>query len=415
MALAALLVAASLGCPSTRKDVVYDLARRLPVAERWSARDVVLFGTPAAEPHQADGFHRAAAGEGFVWSRDEAELSFTWPAPAPRAAVLELAPFSGVKGQSVKVRLNGTEVGGFALNDVRHRYRLALPAQAQRAGENRLRFDFAAAAAPADLDPRDSDRRRLAAAFFSVTVGPEGDAGLDDLLARGAPEPFGVFESGGAPALVQVGPSVVRFAVRLPPAAELRFTPDLHPAARAAASKASFRVTIESRPGEERELWARTIAPQDGKPAEVGIPLPGAAGDIVRIGLHVGGAPARGSCGGRGRPPACSGAAAPTLCRSARPRRTRRLAARRCARPWPAPTSCSSSSTPPGPASWAATGTAAPPRRRSTDWRARASCSSAPSPPRCTRWPRCRRCGPRSTPTATTARCPSPLACRRIV
>jgi arylsulfatase A-like enzyme len=270
---------------------VYDLARRLGVAERWSARDVVLFGTPAAEPHEAEGFYREAAGEGFVWAKDEAELSLTWPRPAARAAVVDLAPFRGVKEQSVNVSLNGTAVGGFALNDLRHRYRLALPAAAQRAGENRLRFMFAAAAAPADLDPHDSDRRRLAAAFYSLTVGPDGDAGLDDLLAREAPDPFSVAEAGGRPSLVQVGPSVVRYAVRLPAGAELRFTPDLHASARAAAATVSFRVTLEARPGEERELWGRTLGPRDGKPAEVAVALPGAAGDIVRVGLHVGGPP----------------------------------------------------------------------------------------------------------------------------
>jgi arylsulfatase A-like enzyme len=289
--LAALLASASLGCPSSPKDVVYDLARRLPVAERWSARDVVLFGTPGAEPHEADGFYREAAGEGFVWSKDEAELSLTWPQPAARAAVVDIAPYRGVKGQSVKVRLNDTDLGGFALNDLRHRYRLSLPAAAQRPGENRLRFTFAAAAAPADLDPQDTDRRRLAAAFYSLTVGPEGDAGLDDLLAREAPDPFAVSEAAGLPSLVQVGPSVIRYAVRLPPGAELRFTPDLHPAARAAAASASFRVTIEARPGEEREIWGRVIGPRDGKAGEVSLALPGEAGDIVRIGLHVGAAP----------------------------------------------------------------------------------------------------------------------------
>ncbi|PYP42232.1 MAG: hypothetical protein DMD43_03680 [Gemmatimonadetes bacterium] len=290
MALAAVITAASLGCPSPHKDVVYDLARRLPVAELWSARDVVLFGTPAAEPHEADGFYRQA-GEGFVWAKDEAELSLTWPQPAARAAVVELAPFHGVKGQSVKVDLNSAAVGAFALNDLRHRYRLVLPAAAQRPGENRLRFTFAAAAAPADLDPKDSDRRPLAAAFYSLTVGPDGDAALDDLLARDAPEPFAVADAAGTPSLVEVGPSVVRYAVRLPAGAELRFTPDLHPAARAAAASASFRVTLESRPGEERELWGRVIGPHDARPAEVSVALPGAAGDIVRVGLHVGGAP----------------------------------------------------------------------------------------------------------------------------
>jgi arylsulfatase A-like enzyme len=260
------------------------------VSERWSAREVVLFGTPAAEPHLAQGFYRDA-GEGFVWSKDEAELSLTWPQPSARAAVMDLAPYRGVKGQSVTVSLNGRVVGGFALNDLRHRYRVSLPAAAQRAGENRLRLAFAAAAAPADLDPRDTDRRRLAAAFYSLTIGAEGDAGLDDLLAREAPDPFAVIDTGGVPALVQVGPSVVRYAVRLPPGAELRFTPDLHPAARAAAAQASFRVTVEARPGEERELWSHVIGPRDGKPAEASVALPGTAGDIVRVGLHVGGAP----------------------------------------------------------------------------------------------------------------------------
>ena len=155
------------------------------------------------------------------------------------------------------MRLNDTDLGGWALNDLRHA--IGTPCRAQRPGENRLRFTFAAAVAPADLDQRDSDRRRLAAAFYSLTVGPEGDAGLDDLLAREAPDPFAVSEAGGLPSLVQVGPSVVRYAVRLPPGAELRFTADLHPSARAAAASASFRVTIEARPGEERELWARVI------------------------------------------------------------------------------------------------------------------------------------------------------------
>jgi arylsulfatase A-like enzyme len=259
------------------------------VAERWSARDVVLFGTPAAEPHEAEGFYREA-GEGFVWARDEAELSLTWPRAAARAAVLDVAPFRGVKGQSVNVSLNGAPVGAFALNDLRHRYRISLPAAPQRPGENRLRFTFAAATAPADMDPRDNDRRRLAAAFYSLTVGDEGDAGLDDLLAREAPDPFAVEGNGGVPSIVQVGPSVIRYAVRLPAGAELRFTPDLHPAARAAASQASLRVTIESEAGEEREVWGRVIGPRDARPAEVSVGLPGSAGEIVRIGLHVGGA-----------------------------------------------------------------------------------------------------------------------------
>jgi len=281
---------AGLGCPSPGRQLAYDLARRLPFADRWSSRDVILFGTPAAEPHEAEGFYREA-GEGFVWARDEAELSLTWPEPAARAAVLELAPFRGVKGQSVKVGLNGVPVGEFKLNDLRYRYRLSLPAAAQHAGENRLRFTFAGAAAPSDLDSRDPDRRRLAAAFYSLTVGTEGDAGLDDLLGRDAPAPFEVVEESDIPSIVQVGPSVIRFALRLPPAPQVRFTPGLHAAARSAAARATFRITMETRPGDEREVWSSSIGPGDDKQPEVTVDLPGGGGDVVRLGLQVSGAP----------------------------------------------------------------------------------------------------------------------------
>ena len=281
----------ALACPSAPKRVVYDLAGRVTVADRWSPRDVLLFGTPAAEPHQVEGFYREAAppkGDAFLWSKGEAEVSLTWPKVEPRIAVLDVAPYRGVKGQSAKVLLNGTPVGRVTLNDLRYRYRVALPAEAQREGDNRLRFVFAATASPAD-DPANPDRRQLAAAFYSVVVAPARDEGLEDLLGRDAPHPFSVADSGGIPALVEIGPAVVRYAVRLPAGAELRFSPDLHPSARAAGAAASFRVTVEARPGEEREAWSRVLGPRDAAPGEVSVALPGGAGDIVRVGLHVGG------------------------------------------------------------------------------------------------------------------------------
>ena len=282
---------AALGCPSARKQVVYDLVGRVAVAERWSSRDVLLFGTPAGEPHLVEGFYREAAappGDSFLWSKGEAEVSFTWAKAEPRVAVVDLAPYRGVKGQSAEVRLNGATLERLKLNDLRHRYRVGLPAEAQREGDNRLRFAFAATASPAD-DPGNADRRQLAAAFYSLVVGPSRDAGLEDLLARDAPPPFSAAVTGGVPTLVEIGPAVVRYAVRLPPGAELRFSPDLHPSARAAGAAASFRVTVETRPGEEREIWGRVIGPRDAAPGEVAVALPGAAGDIARVGVHVGG------------------------------------------------------------------------------------------------------------------------------
>ncbi|HEV7501211.1 MAG TPA: hypothetical protein VGQ33_14455, partial [Vicinamibacteria bacterium] len=260
-----------LGCPGRPREVAYDLAERMPYAERWSSRTVLLFGTPAAEPQQADGFYREAVpaeGDPFVWSKGEAEVSLQWPAPRDRAAVLDVAPYKGVKGQSVEAVLNGTSVGRWALNDVRYRYGFALPAAAQKAGENRLRFVFAATASPAD-DAHSADRRQLAAAFYSLAIGEAGDPGLQDLLGRDAPRPFAVTKVDGVPTVVEVGPSVVRYALRLPASAQLRFTPDLHPGARAAAASVSFRVTEETRAGEERELWSAVLGPRSPKPEEV--------------------------------------------------------------------------------------------------------------------------------------------------
>jgi arylsulfatase A-like enzyme len=293
-----LAAAGALGCPGSSKPVVYDLVERSVVADRWSAREVLLFGTPAAEPHQADGFYREGAvpeGDPFVWARGEAEVSLTWPDVRERAAVVDLAPYRGVRAQSADVRLNGAPVAHFALNDVRHRYRVPLPAAAQRPGENRLRFVFGATASPSD-DGRSQDRRQLAAAFYGLVVASAGDAGLDDLLGRDAPRPFARQAIGGLPALVQLGPSVVRYAVRLPAAAELRFRFDLHPAARAAGGAATFRVAVEDAAGRRREVWSGSAAARDRAPTrdapEVSVPLPGEPGEIVQLALELSGAPA---------------------------------------------------------------------------------------------------------------------------
>ena len=280
------------GCPSPPRELVYDLARRAPVADRWSGREVLLFGTPSSEPSLPEGFYREAGGTGesFLWSKGEAEVALRFDEVVSRAAVIDMAPYQGVDGQSVEVRLDGTVVDAFRLADVRSRYRVALPATAQKNGVNRLRFAFAKTASPSAKDPGNGDKRQLAAAFYSLTIGPADDAGLEDLLRRDAPRPFGVVDSGGVPALCLVGPAAVRFAIRLPRSAELRFTPELPVAARAAAGAASFRVTLETEddPGNEREVWAQVLRTNDEGPGEVAVRLPGRAGGLARVGLYVG-------------------------------------------------------------------------------------------------------------------------------
>ena len=87
-ALAAACVALGTGCPARPRAVVYDLADRLPGADRWSTRAVVLFGTPSAEPCLREGFYTEAGGaaaDRFLWSKGEAELALGRHAAAGQA------------------------------------------------------------------------------------------------------------------------------------------------------------------------------------------------------------------------------------------------------------------------------------------------------------------------------------------
>jgi arylsulfatase A-like enzyme len=281
------------GCPSRPKTVVYDLAARAAVAELSSPREIVLFGTPAAEPHQADGFFRQATrpgAEGFIWARADCQISFTWPEAKARALVIDIEPYRGVKDQRAQVLLNEKPVGSIAV-DSRRRHRVDLPAELQMAGENRIKLIFAGTASPKDSEAKSTDDRHLAAAIYSVVVGAADDPVLMDMLGRDAPRVLAYGLEGGAPTLTQVGTSTVRYAIALPSAAELRLTPDLHPSARSNGGSASFRVTLEDAPGKERELWAGTLSARDKQPpAEVVVPLKaGNADGIVRLGLHVSG------------------------------------------------------------------------------------------------------------------------------
>ena len=282
------------GCPGPGKLVVDDLAALVPFADPWSTRDVLLFGTPSVEPYLREGFYTEAGGTGadrFLWSKGEAEIALSWPSPESRAAVVDLRPYEGVKGQRLEVRLNGAPVESFALNDGRFRYLVRLPADAQRSGENRVRFVFAQSASPAAA-AGNADRRQLAAAFHSMVVGGAADATLQDLLGRGAPTAVAAVSENGVPAIEQVAPSVLRFGLRLPAGAELRFTPALQRAAVGSDGAVSMRVTIEDTDGGEQELWSRVLRARDGPAREVSVALPGAAGDVVRLALYAGGAPA---------------------------------------------------------------------------------------------------------------------------
>ena len=147
---------------------------------------------------------------------------------------------------------------------------------------------------PADSIRGNADQRQLAAAFHSLTVGAAGDAGLDDLLARDAPAPFAVIDAGRrARRRADRRPASCATRCGCPPGAELRFTPDLHPAARRGGGAASLRVTVEARPGEERELWSRVLGARDGAAGR------GRGRAAGRRGRHRAARPARGRRAGR--------------------------------------------------------------------------------------------------------------------
>ena len=213
-----------------------------------------------------------------------------------------------------------------------------------------------------------------------------------------------------------MAPSVVRYALRLPDGAELRFTPRLHSAARAAGASAALRVTLETRAGEEKELWSRVVdarAAADDREVSVaaagraggrrapGPPRRRGTGRAVRLGRldraaragpgRRAGEPARSTARGRdGRARARTRSAGRSAGRERpadRPRRRAREELRR------------------------RTAMRGPRRPRWTGSPPKASSSSGPTRRPSTRWARCRRCGPRSIPTCTTPRSPTPTGC----
>ena len=328
---------------------------------------MLRFGTPAAEPRldrrllPRVGRRRASPSSG---RRARPRWRSSGTRVAARVAILDAAPVPrGEATRRSRCASTARRSSGSRSTTRATATGSRCPRRRRRPGDNRLRFVFAAhglAGRRRPEEPRPAAARRRPST--RLVTGPSSDASLEDLLGRDAPRPFAVSDEKGVPALTLVGPAVVRFALQLPPSAELRFTPELLPAARAAAGAASFRVTVEGRRrrrarGLERGSSTRARRP----PGEQVVRLPGTAGDIVRIGLAVGparaaraspgaGSSRRGSSAGGGDPlqPAPVSPAD-----DARADAAARAAGRRQRR-------CSSSSTPGGPSRSGPTATRAP-------------------------------------------------------
>jgi arylsulfatase len=277
-ALSAMLALAA-GCGSPPKVVVHELARDVAVADLDFPWQVVLFGRPAARPVQGRAFvreGRAAGGDTYAWMQRKARVLLRWREPMPRVALVDLAPDPDLAGRPARVLLNQTPVGRLILRAGRQRYLVSLPASLQKPGLNRLTFV---------IGPKGVAGREAGVVLYSLTVGAPEELTADAFLVPGAPPPVS-FVDGSVPRLIQFGPGAIRYAIRVPPGGELRFTVRPQPG----GSRATMRVTLEQPGSAERTLWSGTAG--DVTPREVTLGLPDRTGEVVRLGLHV--APAAG-------------------------------------------------------------------------------------------------------------------------
>jgi arylsulfatase A-like enzyme len=254
--LGGVLAAACARSPAT---VRYDLARDAELAELRLPEGVeVRLAPPAVVRAGLKLLRQRGEDEDGPAARHERSAFVGWRGLAPREAVLDLETAS--EGEAA-IFLNETELARLPLASGRKRYRLALPREAQARRYNRIRVVM-------------PERSRL----HSVGVrGASGSGGRDE------PPLIESRHGGSLPTLEQAGPSALRFAVRLPEAAELRFTPI---ALGDAGGAARMRVSLEPAGGAERDAWSGDLA-RASATHEVAIPLPERAGTLARLSLHV--------------------------------------------------------------------------------------------------------------------------------
>ncbi|MBK5255035.1 MAG: sulfatase [Vicinamibacteria bacterium] len=266
--------------------VIYDLADRLPAAVRASARDVIVFGWPDAEPHLISGFGddpESRVRERFMWVRREATIKLDVPEARDRALIFDLEAYAGVSDQRLSIRANGQSLGVEDIPSTRSRVRFDWPAGAQTP-EARLELQFSRSIVPASLKGGSGDTRDLAAALFSLTVGEMDDDTLDLLRERETPRAYEVTEKDGVPSIVLPGGSQTSFAFRLPEAATLEFDAALSPWSASSGGKGTLQVDFDSTDGRTRKSVQVPLGPRN---QPVRIELGGAAGApfVVRLDL----------------------------------------------------------------------------------------------------------------------------------
>lgn len=187
-----------LGSPLERFRLHYtgDFLRERAGPAEWRAASAaigprLLIDLAAAENRYLDAGW--AGPEGFRWAMGtHASVTFPRWGKADRTIRMRVLPFhhGALPPQTIRVSLNGQPLGVLTPPPGWTEQSLAAPAAAWRDGLNTLAFDFGRAAAPADLDPKATDHRKLAVAFSWIAVesvgGPApGPAVLTPRLASG--------------------------------------------------------------------------------------------------------------------------------------------------------------------------------------------------------------------------------------
>jgi arylsulfatase A-like enzyme len=284
----ALAAAAAAGCRASEPPpVVLDLARAAPAAEFRGRWDLLLAGTPASLLRLKGASPAAGPGDPHVVLRRRPFVLLPWKGLTPRLAIIDLEPAAPGAPVPALVKLNESEIGRLVPASGRRRYLLKLPVEAQRRRQNVLRLEFlpgdGADAAASSAEPPAMAR------LYAIAVGAASDPALHDLASPAAPPPFSLAQQGATPALIQAAPGAIRYAIRVPEAGEIRFTPGLHAGARAAGARVDLRVTLEEKDGLESEVWSASLESGAAPPGEVKLPIPVRAGAVIRLALHAGG------------------------------------------------------------------------------------------------------------------------------
>ena len=264
MSAAGLLLAALAGggCREAPRAVVLDLAADAHLARQVHPEGVRSFVAPPATVY-AGGQRASRRG---AEPRLVSTVFLEWPDARPREVWLDIERPGWGTGD-VAVRLNRTPLEPLRLEPGRREYAVALPPGAQQAGPNRLRLTFRGAGDGVPLPPAGGRAR-----IQGVSLRRPGTPGEPRSVAAGD-------EAG--PVLAQGAGTRLEYALRIPEAVELRFTPRLR-----AGEAAVFRVelTVEGEPA--RESFRREVRAGE-RPREVRVPLPGDVGRPALLVLEV--------------------------------------------------------------------------------------------------------------------------------